>query len=193
MKRCLILIVVAILMLTVGLTVGCNQRSEPPVSPAPEQTQPKRESPSSEDWEALNRWLSDLYRLPPVNNTEQLQSAAWLVSGFWFEQADEAVKKLEQHDIPWSRTAPFFYLYNYYILHDIQLSNASTPLEFMATDYLLADSVGDLHEASDELVLMKQLGETLNIFSTEEDAMEWFKGWDKDYQRLLEETREKVK
>jgi len=86
---------------------------------------------------------------------EQLESAAFLVSGFWFEVGDEAANKLEQHGIPWERTSPFFYLYCYYILHDTQLRNGSwsTPVEFMASDYLLANSVKDLHEAADELSL----------------------------------------
>ena len=176
------------LVLASGLLVACGEKGEAPACPTPEQTEPEPQSPSSEDWKVLNRWLSELYGLPPVSNTEQLQSAAWLVSGLWFEQAHKAVKRLEQNGIPWSRTAPFFYLYNYYILHDIQLRNASTPLEFMATDYLLADSVRELHEAADELVLMKQLGETLNIFPTEEDAMKWFKEFDKDWERLMEEA-----
>jgi predicted small lipoprotein YifL len=192
MKRYLVLIL-AILVLTSGALAACGQKSEAPASPTPEQTEPKPQSPSSEDWEILNRWLGDLYGLPPVSNTEQLQSAAWLVRGFWFGKVDEEIKRLEEYDIPWSRTAPFFYLWNYYLLHNIQLRNASTPLEFMAADSVLADSVIALHEAADELVQMKQLGETLRIFPTDEDAMKWFKELDKDWERLMEEAIEKGK
>ena len=190
MKRYLI-IILAILVLASVLTAGCGQKSEAPTSPSPEQVHPQPESPSSEDWEVLNQWL-DTYGLPPVRNMEQLESAAFLVSGYWFDVADEAVKKLEQHGIPWSRTSPFFYLYYYYILHDTQFRNASwsTPVEFMASDYLLANSVRDLHEAADELVLMKQLGETLNIFPTEEDADKWFREFDKDWEMAMEEAIE---
>lgn len=189
-KRYLIPIMV-VLVLTSGVLVGCGQKSEAPISPTPEQTEPNPPPPSSEDWAVLNRWLGDLYGLPPVKNTEQLKSAAFLVSGFWFDKADEAVKELERQGIPWERTSPFFYLFRYYVLHDVQFGNASTPIEFMAADHLLANSVRDLQEAADELVLMKQLGETLNIFPTEEDAMKWFKEFDKDYERLAEEAIEK--
>ncbi len=159
-----------------------------PTSHTNKETEATDESPTLEEWGALNRWLSECYGLPPVKNTEQLQSAAFLVSSLWFEEADKAVKKLEQHAIPWERTSPFFYLFNYYILHDIQLRNASRPIEFMAIDHLVVQSVKDLHDAADELVLMKELGEPLNVFPTEEDAMKWFREFDKDYQRLLEEA-----
>lgn len=189
MKRYLIPTIV-ILVLASGVLVSCGQKSEAPASPTPEQTQP--ESPYSEDWVILNRWLDELYGLPPVENTEQLESAAFLVSGLWFDKANEAVEKLEQHNIPWERTSPFFYLFRYYVLHDVQFRNASTPIEFMAADKLLADSVRNLHETADELVRMKQLGETLNIFPTEEDAMKWFKEFDKDFERLAEEALEKA-
>lgn len=191
MKRYLILILVAIFVLASGVLVGCGQKTESPASPTPEQMQP--EPSSSENWEVLNRWLGDLYGLPPVENTEELQSAAWLVSGFWFEQADKAVKKLEEDGIPWERTAPFCYLFNYYILYDTQLTNAETPLEFMATDHLLADSVKSLQDEAEELVHMKWLGEPLKIFPTTKDAMESFKEIDKDWERLMEEAVNKGK
>lgn len=194
MKRYLILILVAIFVLASGVLVGCGQKPESPASPtAPEQTEPTPESPSPQDWEVLNRWLGDLYGLPPVENTEQLESAAWLVSIFWFEQADKAVKKLEEDGIPWERTAPFCYLFNYYILYDTRLTNAKTPLEFMAADHPLADSVKALQDEAEELVHMKWLGEPLKIFPTTKDAMESFKEIDKDWERLMEEAVNKGK
>lgn len=185
MKRYLLLILVAILVLASGVTVSCGQKAEP----APEATP----TPIAEDWEALNRWLGELYGLPPVSNTEQLKSAAFLLQAHWFKVTDEAVKKLEKNGIPWQRTAPFFYLYYYYILHDIQLGNASTPLELMAADYLLAQSVKDLHDEADELVWMKALGEPLVIYPTEEAAKRWFLEFDKDYVKRLEEAMGKGK
>jgi len=192
MKRYLILIVLAIFVLTSGVLVGCAQKPESPASPTtPEQTEP--EPSSSEDWEVLNRWLGDLYGLPPVDNTEELQSAAFLVGGFWFEQVDKAVKKLEENGIPWERTAPFCYLFNYYVLHYTQLTNATTPLEFMAADHLLGDTVKALQDESEELVHTKWLGEPLKIFPTTEDAMESFKEIDRDWERLVEEAISKSK
>jgi len=191
MKRCLILTLVSILLLTSGVLVGCGQKSESPASPTPEQMQP--EPSSSEDWEVLNRWLSELYGFPPVNNTEELQSAAFLLSLFWFEGADKAVKELEENGIPWARTPPFCYLFNWYILRDIQLRNATTPIEFMAADHLLADNVKALQDDAEDLVHTKWLGEPLNIFPTEEDAMESFKEIDKDWERMMEEAISKGK
>jgi len=190
MKRYVVPLLV-LLVLSLGTVVACGHETEAPATPAPEQKEPEPQPPDLEDWEALNRWLGDLYGLPPVKNTEQMASAAFLVSGFWFENADKAVKKLEQYGIPWERTSPFFYLYRYYILHDIQLRNASTPVEFMASDEILANSVRDLHNAADELVLMKQRGEPLVIFATEEDAVKWFGENDTDWERLAREAIEK--
>ncbi len=192
MKRYLIPVLV-ILVLASAILMGCVQKGGSPASPSPDQMEATPESPSLEEWEVLNHWLSELYGLPPVENTEQMESAAWLVSGFWFEQADKAVKKLEEHEIPWERTSPFFYLFNYYILYDTQLRHASTPLEFMAADHLLAQSVKDLHDAAEELILMKDLGEPLNVFPTEEDADKWFREFDKDWKRLMEEAISKGK
>ncbi len=192
MKRYLIPIL-AILVLASGVVVGCGQKSEVPASPTPEQIQPKSESPSSEDWAVLNRWLDELYGLPPVKNIDQLKSAAFLVSNFWFEQVQEAIGKLEQNDIPWSRAAPSYSAFSYYVLHDAQLRSASDPLEFMAVDYLLAQSVKDFHDTADELVQMKALGETFKIFPTEEDARKWFRDLDKDWERLMEEAIERGK
>jgi len=50
MKRYFILILVAILVLTSGVLVGCGQKPESPASPTtPEQTEPTPESPSPQD------------------------------------------------------------------------------------------------------------------------------------------------
>ena len=73
-----------------------QQASKQTPTPTPNQMK----SVSSKDWEVLNRWLGDLYGLPPVKNTEKLKSAAVLVSGFWFKQANKAINKLEQNGIP---------------------------------------------------------------------------------------------
>lgn len=173
--------------------VACGQKSEVPASPTPEQVQPKPESPSSEDWVALNRWLDELYGLPPVENTEHLKSAAVVVSGVWFEQANKAIEKLERNDIPWARVAPFYASFNYYVLHDAQLLGASDPIEFMATDKLLADSVKNLHDTADELIRMKSLGESYRIFPTDEEARNWFRELDKDWERLMQEAIDKAK
>lgn len=191
------IVIVSLILAIIGL-VGCTTISPsppapqapaaeaPPAAPAPKPA--PSPAPAPEEWELLNRWLSDLYGLPQVEDIEQMQAAALLVSGLWFEQADKAVKKLEEDDIPWARTAPFCYTYNYYILHDIQLTNASTPLEFMATDNLLADTVKDLQDEAEELVRMKWLGEPLHIFPTTKDAMDSFREIDKDWDRLMEEA-----
>lgn len=159
MKRRLILILVAILVLTSGLSAGCGQKSEPPASLG--------------DWEALNHLLGS-YGLPPVKTTEELQSAAWLVSGDWFEVAVEATERLEQHDIPWERTRPFCFLFYWYIEADIELRNTSAPHEFLAAHSHLVGTVADLHQTADELVLMKDLGEPLSIYPTEDACLE---GW----------------
>ena len=168
-----------------------------PNQQAPTQTQTpatsQTKSVSSEDWNVLNRWLSELYGLPPVKNTEQLKSAAFVVSGIWFKQADKAIKELEQNNIPWTRAAPSYSAFNYYVLHDAQLNSATDPIEFMATDKVLADSVKDLQDTADELVRMKQLGESFKVFPTEEDARTWFRQVDKDWERLMQEAIDKAK
>lgn len=203
-----LVIVLVIFALAWGLYAWVNQSEVPtplatkstettpttivPVTQNTELAVAKTKPVLSDDWIALNSWLDELYGLPPVENTEQMKTAAFVVSNLWFEKAHEAVEKLEQYNIPWERTSPFFYLFRYYFLHDIQLTNASTPIEFMAADYSLTISVKDLHESADELVQMKQLGETLNIFVTEEDAMEWFREFDEDYERLVKEALEKA-
>ena len=169
MKRYLTLFVLAILVLALGLLTGCTG-STPTATPTP--TPDSAISP--EDWVAVNRWLSELYGLPPVYTVKELESAAWLVSNYWSSVADQAVTKLEQHDISWARTAPFCYLYHWYIEADIALRNVSTPIEFMAADNVLAENVMWLHEAADELVLMKLIGEPLNIYPTEDACVE---GW----------------
>ena len=192
MKRYFVRILV-VLVMTFGLATGCGQQSHPSLSPTPEQTQAEFESPSTDDWQALNRLLIEVYELPPVRNVEQLESAAWLASGFWFDMTNITIENLEKQDIPWERTSPFFYLFDYYILHDIQFRNSSSPMEFMATEHLLVESVKTLADAANELVRSKLLGEELVIFPTAEDATEWFRSWDKDYQRLLEEALARAK
>lgn len=192
MKRYLIPVII-ILVLASGVVVGCGKKSEVPASPTPEQIQPKSESPSSEDWAVLNRWLGELYGFPPVKNTDQLESAAFLVSNFWFDKINEALEKLEQSNIPWSRAAPTYSAFSYYVLHDAQLRGASSPLEFMAADRLLADSVKEFHDTANELIQMKVLGETFRTFPTDDDARKWFRDLDKDWERLMEEAIEKRK
>jgi hypothetical protein len=145
--------------------------------------QTKEQSTSSDEWAILNRWLDKFYQLPLVRNEEQLKSAAWLVSELWFKEADKAVRKLEANGIPWERTAPFLYLFDWYIRRDIKLRNASNPIEFMAADHALTGSVRDLHNCADELILMKETGEPLKIFPTEESAREWYK----DLEQTLEQ------
>ncbi len=192
------IIVLLIIASLFAFTACSSPASSPtPTQKAPTQTQTpttsETESVSSEDWNVLNRWLSELYGLPPVKNTEQLKSAATLVSSFWFEKANIAISKLEQNDIPWARVAPFYSSFNYYVLHDAQLLGASDPIEFMAADKLLADSVKDLQDTADELVRMKSLGESFKIFPTDEDARKWFRELDKDWERLMQEAIDKAK
>ncbi len=118
---------------------ACSSPTSSQPSPTPQQTT-KTSSPtsnqskpaSSEDWKALNRWLSELYGLPPVSNTEQLKSAAFVVSGIWYKQANKAISKMEQNNIPWSKAASSYASFNYYVLHDAQLNSVSDPIEFMA-------------------------------------------------------------
>ena len=129
---------------------------------------------SAQDWDALNLWLGELYGLPPVYSVEDLKSAAWLVSNLWFDVAEEAVAELEQYDIPWARTAPFCYLYYWYIEADIKLRSVLTPIEFVASDYVLAEHVRWLEETARDLVDMKLSGEPLNIYPTEDACVE---GW----------------
>jgi hypothetical protein len=159
-----------------------------PTSHTTGKTEAVPESPTLKDWEALNRWLNDLYGIPPVRTEGQLQSAALLVSAHWFDVTDETVKELEQHGIPWERTAPICYLFNYFILYDIQLRNSSTPLEFMAADFNLAKAAQALHETAQLLVEMKLSGEPLTIFPTEEDANKRFLELDKEYVKRLEDA-----
>jgi len=184
-----------IVILFVGLLLTFTACASPASSPTTSQ-QTSEQTPtsvSSDDWQVLNRWLSELYGLPPVKNTEQLKSAATLVSGFWFKQANVAISKLEQNNIPWARVALFYSSFNYYVLHDAQLLGASDPIEFMAIDKLLADSVKDLQDTADELVRMKSLGESFKIFPTDEDARKWFRDSDKDWERLMQQAIDKAK
>ena len=186
MKQYLIPILIT-LMLTSGLVVGCASTWPK------EENKPNTEGISAEQWDTVNEYLDKLYGLPSVKTTEELRAAAFLVDGFWSEKVDEATTRLEQQNIPWGRTPPFCYLFNWYVLHDIQLTNVSSPIEFMAADHLLADSVKALHDEAEELVHMKWLGEPLNSFPTEEDAMESFKEVDKDWERMMEEAISKGK
>jgi len=103
-----------------------------------------------------------------------LQSAAWLVRDHWLEAADQAVSKLEQNHIPWERTAPFCHLYYWFIEAYTALPNASTPIEFLATNNALTDYGQSLEEAADDLVQKKLSGEPLNIYPTEDACVE---GW----------------
>ena len=145
MKQHLMLVLLSLVLVS-GLIVGCGQKNETSIFPTEDETETTTEFPSAEEWELVNRWLSDVYGLPPVEDIEQLQAAALLVGGFWFEQANKETEKLEERDIPWARTTPFCYTFNYYILHDIQLRNVSTPIEFIAADHVVADTVKDLQD-----------------------------------------------
>ncbi len=193
MKRWLVLIL-AVLVLASGAMVACGQKTDAPTSTTPYQVPPKSDLPPSndlvntKDWQTLNRWLHDLYRLPPVNNTEQLKSAAFEVANFWSDQVDKTTTKLEQNGIHWERTPPFCYIFNWYILHHIQLRHANTPMEFIAADYVLSETVKTLQDEAKDLMNRKISGEPINSFATEEEAMKQFKQIDKDYLRLLEEA-----
>ena|SRR3989304_7741032 len=93
----------------------------------------------------------------------------------------------------WTRVALSYSSFNYYVLHDAQLNSASDPIEFMANDRLLAGSVKDLQDTADELVHMKEIGESFKSFPTEEDARKWFREFDKDWERLMKEAIDKAK
>lgn len=178
MKRCLIPIL-TILVLASGLLIGCS---------SPSATKTERVTSFPKDWEVLNKLLSELYGFPPVRTERELEIAALQVSAHWSKVVERTTKKLEQNGIPWSRTAPFCYLVNYFILHDIQLRNSSTPLEFMAAEHALAMAVYNLDETAQLLLEMKLSGEPLTIFPTEEDATKRFLELDKEYVKRLEEA-----
>lgn len=145
-------------------------------------------SPISAEWDALNRSLKEVHGLPPVNNTEELKVAALVASANWQQGVNEITNKLETNGIPWERTAPFCYRFNYYILHDIELCNSSTPLEFMAAEYTLVGTIEDLKDIADLLLAMNLSGEPLNIFPTVDDASKRFLELDKEFLKKLEEA-----
>ena len=166
-KWYLVLVLGLALLLAVSV-VACGEtktteKSESP--PAPE---------VADEWEALNDWLDTMYNLPRVYNTEQLKHAAIEVDMFWFEQADYAVKKLERHNIPWERTAPFCLDYYCYILASSELLECSEPLKFIASDMGTVETVKTLHDTADHLIEMKLSGEALSIYPTEDACLERF-------------------
>jgi hypothetical protein len=172
---------ILLILVVIPNLAGCTEKAASP------------SSPSSEEWDTLNRWLKDIYGIPPVSNVDQLESASLRVSLFWKDGVQGIMQKLEQEGIPGGRTAPFCYLLNYYILYDIQLRNSSTPLEFLAADYSLTETIRDLDETGQLLLEMKASGEPLTIFPTEEDANYRFLELDKEYVNKLEEAVNKGK
>lgn len=163
-----------LIMLLGVMLVGSTACGGPGATPTSTPTPTPDSAISAEDWDALNNWLSELYGLTPVDTVEELESAAWLISGYWFDAAHEACSKMEQHDIPWERTAPFCYLFYWYIETDIALRNVTTPRDLMAEASHLIENVTWLHEEADALVEMKLMGESLRIYPTEEACVE---GW----------------
>ena len=186
MERRVIVFLVG-LLLTFGTLAGCSgdDKSQIPPEVKFQETTPAY---SSDDWTLLNEWLAQLYGLPPVSNTTQLRSAAMLVSNFWLGVLEQYINELEKEGIPWERTGPSVISFHYYVLHDAQLRNAQTPLEFLACDELLGRSVEDFHNTSNELILMKQLGENPRTFSSEEAAEQWFRELDPAWEEMMQDV-----
>lgn len=169
-----------VLLLAVStITCACGESTEAPIytprpspTPSPTPTPTPESTISAQDWAFLNLWLSQLYGLPPVYTVDELQSAAWLVRDHWLEVADQAVTKLEQQHIPWERTAPFCYSHNWFVEAYTALPNASTPMEFLAANFVLTDYGQSLEETANELVRKKLSGEPLNIYPTEDACVQ---------------------
>lgn len=178
--RCYVALVFLLILVVIPNLAGCTEKMVPP-------------SPISGEWDALNRSLKEVHGLPPVNNAEELKAAALVASANWKQGVNEITKKLETNGIPWERTAPFCYQFNYYVLHDIELRTSSIPLEFMAAEYTLVGTIEDLQGTADLLLDMKLSGEPLNIFPTVDDANKRFLELDKEFLKKLEEAVNKGK
>lgn len=158
-------LLVGIALLLATLAMACEPTQK---------TTSTTEISEEKQWEMLNFWLGTLHDLPPIYSVEELEEVAVVLFDFWFDQGDEAVKKLEEHQIPWDRTRPFCYLYFWYIQATHDLMNSSTPLDLLSSDMLVTELCKYLHDTADHLVQMKLSGEALNIYQTEDACMEGF-------------------
>ncbi len=184
MRKTILSISMILILALVG-AIGCSSSddSKPQILPVS----------TSDDWVLLNDWLAEFYGFPPVSNTTELQSAAMLASEYWFDTFQEAIDNLESNNIPWERTAPSVVSFHYWMLRETQLQSAQTPLEFLAYEELLVQSVEKFHNDADELIHQKELGENPRTFSSEKEAMNWFRELDPSWEAKMREAMERDK
>lgn len=105
-----------------------------------------------EYWKAVNSMLEQIYGLPPVSDTDQLSSAAFLVSEHWSEYPAQNIQDLNGQGIEPDLTAPFCYMFFWYIDANRAMLEVSTPLDFIVMEQKLVDNVHMLDIQTDLLI-----------------------------------------
>ena len=173
--------VLAILVgvIAVMLVTACGSSTPTPAPPATPTPTTAADVPAGDPfgqdyWDRMNTLLVGAYGLPPVLDTELINTAAFAVSTFLSEVANVAVNRLESHDIPWNRTGPICYHFDRYIGADMSLRQATTPLDFILGESTLVERVQRVLESADGLVEAKLAGEPLVTHSSEERCVSSF-------------------
>ena len=162
------------------LVTACSQATPTPVptaSPTPTTDTRAADDPFAQEyWDHMNTMLVAVYGLPPVPDVQFINTAGYAVSNFLGEGAAVAAERLESSGIPWARTAPFCYLFAWYIEADTAINQITTPLEFITAESRLAERGRWLLEAADSMILTQLLEEPLSTHPTEAACLEGFTG-----------------